>query len=356
MPGLAAQAEVRLEGRVVRRSGSDTLAAAGARVVLHRVSRDASGPLDSIHADAAGRFHFRLRPDTAFVYLVSARWSGIEYFGEPLPASSLSPGFRLTLLVSDTASGDAVGTAGRYLVIGAPGTDRDRRVVDLFVLRNTGQRTIVAAARGATWRAPLPAGVARAAVGAMGSDISGDAVRFTADSVFVLAPLPPGDKQLLIEYALPAGQARLELEAVTRDSLQIVVEDSGVTVAGLERAADQVLDGRPYGRWTGSAAGRVVVMFPVASARDRALFPLVGGAVLAMIVAALVARRGRRARPAEVAPAGAAALATRIARLDREHAEGSSSAEEQARYREERAGLKRALAEALRREGSRDGV
>ena len=37
----------------------------GARVLLHRVGREEQGPIDSVRADAAGRFRFRFQPDTS---------------------------------------------------------------------------------------------------------------------------------------------------------------------------------------------------------------------------------------------------------------------------------------------------
>jgi len=343
-------------GRVVRRSAHDTLAAAGARVVLHRVSREASGVIDSTRAEGNGRFRFQLRPDTTFVYLLSARWSGIEYFSEPLPGSSLTARTTLTLLVADTTSRGSATTAGRFLILGAPGATRERRVVDLFVIRNGGTRTLVGSSREApTWRAPLPRGISAPAVGGVGSDISTDAVRFTDDSVLVLAPLAPGEKQLLLEYAIPAATTRLELDPVTSDSMQVVAEEAGVTVTGLTQAGAQVLDGRPYSRWSGADAGPVLVSFPVAGRRDSALIPLVLGVLLIMTAAAFAAVRFR-ARIPPPPPPSSQSLATRIARLDAVHGGQQLSAREEQRYQTERAALKRELAEALRREGSRDGL
>ncbi len=332
------------------------MAAARARVVLHRVSREASGALDSVRADGAGRFRFELRRDTALVYLLSARWSGIEYFSEPLPGTSLQSVTTLTLLVADTSSTAAAETAGRFLVLGGPGSSRDRRVVDLFVLRNSGTHTLVA--RGAdapSWRAPLPRGVTSPAVGGVGSDISPDAVRFARDSVNVIAPLAPGEKQLLIEYTIPAGMTRLEFDPATRDSVQVVAEEPGVVIAGLERAPDQVLDGRQFSRWAGKGAAAILVTFPMAPSPDRALLPLVLAAILVMTVVALIAMR-LRARPPANPPPSVEALVGRIAQLDLAHGGRDIPADELQRYQVERAALKQALTQLLRRESPRGGL
>lgn len=353
---LEAQRPVVVTGRVVRRAAADTLAAAQARVVLHRVSREVSGALDSTRADAAGRFRFELHRDTALVYLLSARWSGIEYFSEPLPGGSLPAVTTLTLLVADTSSTASAATVGRFLVLGGPGVSRDRRVVDLFVLRNNGTHTLVGRTADApTWRAPLPRGVTSPAVGAAGSDISPEAVRFAHDSVSVIAPLAPGEKQLLIEYTLPAALARLEFDPATRDSVQVVAEEPGVTIAGLQPAPDQVLDGRQFSRWAGRGGSAVLVTFPVATSPDRALLALVVTTILVTAAVAVVAVR-LRARPPAIPPPSAEALIERIAQLDLAHRGRDVPTEAQRRYQVERAALKRALTETLRQESPRGGL
>ena len=345
--------QVTLSGTVARRAGSDTISAPRARLVLHGISRQTSGKLDSTVADDAGGFRFRISRDTAMVYLLSANWSGIEYFSEPMPGSSLDKATTLTLLVADTSSGGTAETGGRFIVLGSPGPARDRRAVDLFVIRNRGDRTIVGAGgTGATWRAPLPRGVTGARMGSAGSEISADAVRFEGDSVAVIAPIAPGEKQLLVEYTLPAGLRRLELDAATPDTIQIVAEEQDVTVAGLEKTTDQVLDGRSYARWHGRGASSVVVSFAVAPAKDRALIPLV---IAVLVLSAVVGVIATRARPAKVAAPAVTSevLITRIAALDADHAGRGLSDEEKSRYDRERAELKRALTEQLRREGAR---
>jgi hypothetical protein len=345
--------QVTVGGKVARRAGNDTISASHARVVLHGVSRQTSGKLDSTVTDDAGAFRFRLSRDTSMVYLLSANWSGIEYFSEPMPGASLRQATTLTLLVADTSSGRAADTGGRFIVLGSPGPARDRRAVDLFVIRNAGDRTIVGrSGTGPTWRAPLPRGVTGARMGSAGSEISADAVRFVGDTIEVIAPIAPGEKQLLVEYTIPSSIRRFELEAVTPDTIQVVAEEQDVTVTGLEKTTDQVLDGRPYARWHGRGASLVTISFPVAARKDRALIPLVIAAALIAVLIGIVARRFRPARPATPPPTSEALL-TRIAALDADHAGRSLNDQEKSRYERERAELKRALTEQLRREGAR---
>ena len=320
--------------------------------MLHRVSRDVSGKLDSTLADGSGVFRFQFPRDTSMVYLLSANWSGIEYFGEPLPGAGLDGTTSLTLLVADTSSASIAETGGRFVVLGSPGATRDRRAVDLFVIRNRGDRTIVGTdATSPTWRAPLPRGVTDVRLGSAGSEVSADAVRFEPDGVVVIAPIAPGEKQLLIEYTIPASTQLLEFPAVTPDTIQVVAEEAGVTVEGLERASDQVLDGRSFARWTGRDVASVTVTFPVPASRDGALVPLVIAALVIAAAAGIAATRFRRGAPAPV-PVTSESLITRIAALDAASAGRALTAEDKARYERERAELKRALTERLRREGT----
>lgn len=345
-----------MAGRVVRRAGGDTLAAGSARVILHRVSREASGKLDSVVANGGGEFRFRFPPDTGQVYLLSTRWSGIEYFSDPLPGSSLRATTVLTLLVADTTSNGKAETAGRFLVLGSSGASRDRRVVDLYVLRNPGDRTIVVGPGDEpTWRAPLPPGAVQSRVGSVGSEISAEAVRFERDSVMVFAPIAPGEKQLLVEYLIPSSVARLEVDPATRDSVQVVAEEQGVRVDGLAQAPDQVLDGRTFARWAGRAGAPIIVTFPVEASGDRALLPLLVVAGLVMFAAVAVALR-KRPRASRPSTPTADALVNRIAALDSAHAGRDLSNAERERYQGERAALKRALTDALRRNAPRDAL
>jgi hypothetical protein len=225
--------------------------------------------------------------------------------------------------------------------------------VDLFVLRNGGERTIVGAGgTGPTWSAPLPRGVSGVRLGSAGSEISADAVQFGSDSVRVIAPLAPGEKQLLLEYTIPSTMNRLELAAVTPDTIQIVAEEQAVSVTGLSRVTDQVLDGRNYARWSGRGASFVVVSFPVVPSRDRALLPLVIAAVILAGIAGVVATRFRAGKTV-ASPVSSGALITRIAALDAAHTGQSLTPDEKARYDRDRAELKRALTEQLRRESTR---
>src|SRR5919107_828614 len=163
------------EGRVVR---PDSTPVAGVRVVLHRVGQVLQGPVDSTNTDSRGRFRLRFIADTSAIYLLSARYSGIEYFSPPVHTNPARP---------DTSR--------------------------------------------PTWVGALPRGTMGLELGE--SDVSPEAVGRGGDSLIVTAAIAPGEKQLTLEYLVPAGRQVLELpltEAVPM--LNVLAEESEVVVSG----------------------------------------------------------------------------------------------------------------------------
>ena len=199
-----------MAGVVVRPSDGDTVPVAGARVVLHRVTQAEQGPLDSSPSGADGRFRFALTRDTAALYLLSARYQGIEYFTLPLDRAPERDPEAARIVVHDTSSTTPVTVSARHVVVPRPGDDGTREVLDLVLLANAGIRTRVAPdSLGASWSGPLPPASEGLDLGE--SDVSPDAVTRRGDSVIVSAPISPGEKQLAFQYHLPGGRQTVEL-------------------------------------------------------------------------------------------------------------------------------------------------
>ena len=85
--------------------------------MLHRIGRDVQGPIDSTLSDSRGAFHFRFSPDTAAIFLLSARFAGIEYFSPPIHTDPALPDTAMVLIVSDTSSSVPVATGSRHIVV-----------------------------------------------------------------------------------------------------------------------------------------------------------------------------------------------------------------------------------------------
>ena len=341
LPVLPVSAQtIRADGRVLK---PDSTPVAGARVVLHQVGRARQGPLDSLNTDQRGRFRFRFRPDTTALYLLSARHAGIEYFSPPVHTNPDRPDTAIRIVVYDTSSTAPVSLEARHLVLTRPGEDGSRSVLDLLVLRNDGQRTRVSPdSLQPSWSGPLPRGTVGLEVGE--SDVSPDAVTRRGDSLIVTAPLAPGEKQVTVEYLVPAGNEDLELWfAQPVAMVNVLAEEPDVVVSGgtLALADSQTLQGRSFRRWTGLVpAGRSLrIGLP---GRQRApewlLTVLVAAVVLALVGAGSYFLTRQPGAPA----ASTTELIDAVAALDARYLgrESDTGAEEWQRYLTERARLK----------------
>jgi hypothetical protein len=345
LPVLSAQS-TRAEGRVLR---SDSTAVAGVRVVLHRVGQVRQGPLDSTTTDDQGRFRFRFRADTSTIYLLSARHSGIEYFSPPVHTNPARPDTAIRIIAYDTSSTAPISVEARHLVVSRPGDDGSRSILDLIVLRNAGQRTRIAAdSSRPTWIGQLPRGTLGLELGE--SDISPEAVGREGDSLIVTAAIAPGEKQLTLEYLVPAGHQVLELpftEPVAM--LNVLAEETDAVVTGgtLVFADSQTLQGRSFRRWTGEGP-RGSLLRVVLPGRPRApewiLATLVAAVAVALAVAGWYFLTRKR-----TAGVSTDELLERVAGLDSRYQgrEAEVSAAEWRQYEAERARLKGLLESSL---------
>lgn len=358
---------------MLRTSGRDSIPLPGARVILHRLGRGAQGPVDSVLADRSGRFRFRFRPDTSAVYLLSARYAGIEYFSPPVHLNPERPDTLLAIVVSDTSSRAPVELVGRHLVVGSARRDGSRPALELLVLRNRSDRTRVAPdSTTPTWAVSLPVGSIGLEV--QQGDYSPDAVVRRGGRLALMAAVAPGEKQIVVEYVLPAGLDRVEVPMEQgAEAVNVLVADPGARVEGpgLAPADTQRIEGRTYRHWSGAvpAGATIRIRLPRAGPVPEWLLPAMVAALAAALLGAAgwAALRGRATRPGRT-PAGATrpapalagapgpppapaadALVTRLAELDLRYAgrRAEVAPEEWAGYEAERARLKAELAAAL---------
>jgi hypothetical protein len=341
---------------VVRPSDGDTVPVSGVRVVLHRVGKGEQGPLDSVPSGAGGRFRFALERDTASLYLLSARYQGIEYFTLPLDRTEVRPE-SVTVVVHDTSSRAPVTLSARHVVIPRPTEDGTREVLDLILLANAGTRTRVAPdSMGASWAGVLPSASEGFDLGE--SDVSPDAVTRRGDSVIVSAPISPGEKQLAFQYHLPGGRRAVDLPVGSeRAALNVLVEEPGATVSGpgLAEAEPETIEGRSFRRWSGDVPANSVIRISLpgaGTASTPVIATLVAGLALALLLAAWrIFPRGAAAMPPPGRRADADLLLNQIAALDARYQgrESETPGDEWTRYCERRAALKAEAAAALAR-------
>ena len=342
---------IRAEGRVLQ---PDSAPVPGIRVVLHQVGKALQGPLDSTNTDRQGRFRFAFRTDSTTLYLLSARYAGIEYFSPPVHTNPSRPDTAVRIVVYDTSSTAPVSVEARHLIVSRPGEDGSRSLLDLIVLRNDGRQTRVAAdSTRPSWSGPLPSGTMGLELGE--TDVSPEAVTRRGDSLFVTAPLAPGDKQIMAQYVVPAGREVLELPITQPVAmLNVLAEEKAVKVSGgtLALADSQLLQDRSFQRWEGTvpvgSSVRVVLPGPARAPRWL-LAALVSAVVLALAGAGWYLAR----RPGVPLGPSSEQLLKAVASLDARYLgrEAEVSADEWRSYRSERSRLRSLLEASLAAEG-----
>jgi len=327
-------------------------AARGGIVVLHRVSEQSQGEVDSVTVGRDGTFSVRLPavPDPARseVYFASVRHSGILYFGQPvnLPVQLDSV---YEIHTYDTAmvglEGQAIPVAAREIFL-QTGENQQWDAVDLFQLRNDGPRTLVAQEGGVVWTYPLPDGARDATVSDMG--LGAEAAEVREGRLVITAPIPPGERMYVVRYALEDPYVSVPLPHPV-EALEILVREPAppLRADGLQLLDRVELEpGSAYLRFSGTALTGAVGL----ERGEEASPPPVGwySFILALALSAVgvwAVQSGASRGPVPVTPPrGRAALLLEVAKLDEAFdALASPSAEERGLYEARRRDLLRRI-------------
>lgn len=297
---LAAQG-VSVSGRALR-GGRDTVPLAGAWVVLHHITRDGGGPIDSVRTSGRGRYRMTVSTvDTIGVYVVSTWYDSVAYFSLPLNIIG-RPAVHVEDLVAfpTTVNEPPIRLARRLITVAGASTNGTREVLEILELENMGASTRIARDTLApTWAGRIPENVASPQGGQ--GDISADAIVFRGDSVLVLGPMPPGPlKQVTYGYTIADGlrtfTVPIDQETV---ELNLLVEDTSaaVTAPGIEPLGVQELEQRHFAAYRAGplAAGSLLTIeLPRGPFRADRLLPYVIALLAVVMVGALVWTLRRR--------------------------------------------------------------
>ncbi len=333
----------------------DTVLTSGT-VVLHRVTSEEQGEIDSVTVAQDGSFSFTL-PEAPLgaadrFYFASLRHQGILYFGSPLSdVAQLDSIYRIqaydTAMVSD--SGAQIPIQARNIFFEPNG--EEWRVTDIFQLRNDFGRTLVAAEDGEVWSYPLIPGARNFSSGQDGFSLDGTSIR--DGSVVVRAAIAPGERVFVFRYALDEPFGEVPTPGLTEAFDLLIREPSPrVGTEGLDLMGRvEVEAGSTYRRYSGTSIGPGQVR--VIEVDQRGDLPLAWITVLVALALAGVAlwvTRGMRAPAVAGAPhapvssggrvAARQALLLEIARLDEAfEAEPDPTPEARAAYQAHRAEL-----------------
>jgi hypothetical protein len=357
----------RVEGRVTRGTRAAQQPLANQLVVLHRVGRDRSGPLDSARTSASGWFTFRYRPsgDSSAIYFATTSYGGIVYPTAPFRGAVVSSA-DASITVFDTTSGPVpIKVGGRHVIIGAPQPSGRRPVGEVYDLENDTTVTVIARdSVTPVWSAQIPTAAIGFQLNTNGELASG-AVSRRGTTVGMFAPVSPGIRQVAFTYELPANAFPLSITAGQPIGvLEVLVQEptARVEAASMREVPPANAEGRVFRRFLAqdlkpNAMLRIDVPRMTVSARES-IYHVVLYVLVAMMVVALAfaIQRGRRTAPAPAAPAPpipsaeprSRALVRAIATLDDDFDRtGGGDGAARSEYETTRASLKRELADAL---------
>ena len=311
-------------------------------VVLHRVSGDSSGEVDSVRVGPSGHFELTLPAGSGTgdaVFFATTRYQDILYFGQVItglpdpgssydiqayPALPASPDTRPLLQV-------------RNVVVARPQSGQGWAVADFFELYNGAPATLVSGETGPTWSHALPREAVDLRVGE--SDLSPGMASFREGRVHVSAPIPPGESVYLLRYTIPRDDFSIPLEVAAGSMELLVREPAGdLAVTGLAAVEGVDLEGVRYRRFAGRDLAPSVVTVSAGETR----MPFGSLSLVAVFLALLFAGAGAllaaRSESSAVRPGKSRGrrVLVDIARLDEEWAAGRLSAED---YRSRRTRL-----------------
>lgn len=277
------------------------VAADSGTVVLHRVTPEEAGPVDSVRVDHDGSFLLTLptplTSGSGEVYFASSRREGVLYYGQALTApGQLAEPYRIRTWPTRSAEAGrpelSVAARTVFLEEGTLGW----RVTDLIEVRNDDGVTWVPGEGGApVWRYPLPP-AARAARTAEG-EVAPDAVRFRDGAIELVGPVIPGGRLVVIRYEVEEVAFELPMPGRT-DAVEVLVREPAAPVhpEGLAaRPAATLEAGSRYRRWTGEGRVDAVLRIREGSGERVPLDPgwlVVAVALLLAAIGIVVVLRG----------------------------------------------------------------
>jgi len=349
----------RVEGTVQLGRRSGPVPVAGTWVVVHRIGRDRSGPLDSARTSRSGvyRIGYRASGDASAMYIAVTSYAGIAYITTPLRLPRVTGDDAAIMVFDTTAPPFPIRVAGRHFVVTGPGEDGSRRVIEVYELMNDSTLTVVGSEAKPVWSAPIPPGARDFQLSPVG-DLTPGTVRQVADRLDVFVPISPGIRQLTFGYTLPPSAFPLTVPlADSVEVLEVLVQEPDATVdgAGLTEVAPVIQYGQTYRRLVAQTAKRNTVIrltMPAVTgglvARSLSIIGsvLAGTMLLALPFALWRRRRTWATAPAEIDPIDA--MTRDLAALDVDfERRGAPTDADRAKRDSERSVLKARLTAAL---------
>lgn len=343
---LAAQVEATatLEGTAYV---GDTAMTAGT-VVLHRLSEDSQGELDSLSVGPEGSFAFPLPhvpdPTRSDVFFASVRHQGVLYFG-PAITSAVQLDSLYEIHAYDTllapASGLSIPLQSRSIFFEPDSAGW--RVTDLFQVRNDETRTIVARPGGRVWSHPLPDEARNVRAGEQ--ELALDAAQFENGELVVRAAVPPGERLFVVRYEVDSPSLTIP-NPETTETMDVLIREPAppLGVEGLELLDRIELEaGSTYLRYSGTdVSARAIRISEIEeTSPPRVEWAAVLLALVLTGAALFILRPGPSAQART--PVSRDALVRQVALLDEEFDSAGASQQARRAYEKRRAELLRRI-------------
>ncbi len=239
---------VTIQGQVTNGSGGDV--PQGLTVVLHGFDNDSPGEVVNLETqtDAEGRFTFKdVEAPFHRVFVVSVEYQGAVY-GSDWAVATGDPVLELPVTIYDTTTDTSTLRVDRLHIFFEFPTPETIRVIELYVVSNTGEKTVVAEEPGQpVVTFDLPDGATNLQF--QDGELGGRYVT-TEEGFGDTRPVPPGNGayQVVFAYELPYAKRAEIRHAVTlpTDSVALLAPTNGVKVKSdmLEDAGVRQIEGQ----------------------------------------------------------------------------------------------------------------
>jgi hypothetical protein len=228
-------------------------------VVIHRVTPEEAGDIDSVSVQSDGSFTISLPnlpiPGSGEVFLASARFDGVLYAGpaiaDPIQLDSL---YNIQAYFSEIAPAEGVAFPLMRREVWIDEGPVGWQVTDVLELRNPGNSTLIPEAEdGPVWRYPLPEGAIGGRVLQVGPVVG--PARIDGAVLTASNPIVPADNYYIIQYDLESIEMDLPLPGET-GLVQLLVREPGpaIQVEGLARQPSEEIEvGVSFMRWAGQS-------------------------------------------------------------------------------------------------------
>ncbi len=320
-------------------------------VVLHRVTPEEAGDIDSTSVGAGGSFSLRLPnvpvPGSGEVFFASTRFDGILYTGTPISDPiQLDSLYTIRAFSALTAPPEGVSFPVSRREVWIDAGPIGWQITDVLEIRNSQGTTLVPEVDDApVWRYPLPSGAIGGRILQLGPAVG--PARVDGTTLVASNPVLPAENYYIVQYDLESIEFDLPLPGET-GLIQVLIREPApaIRVEGLARQASEEIEvGTSFLRWAGQALQDQSIAIRLGEEGESTTVVWVSVALALLLVAAgsLVVRR---------LPVSAAASAARIrkeilvevATLDEEFATiERPNPKAEAHYRRLRAALVREL-------------